>query len=191
MGGQGEPADGVQRGGVTSQGGVAGEVIVERGHGCVGRGRHHLLLPRPRVHHDAGIKLQQRACATTATEPVSAPVYTIALQVTGDPATGPYAVEALTSTSTSVAVRFLVDGVLYRQENSARWCLFGDGGAGTPCNTGILGAGETHTVTARMVDTVSGAVLAEVMTSVVEIAPTSPPPPPPPCTPRGNSGKCK
>ena len=101
-----------------------------------------------------------------------APSHTISLGLIGDPASGPYAVEAKTTSTSGVAVNFYVDGRFVRRENTAKYCLFSGGANGTPCLTGKLGAG-THVVKAQLVSASTGTVLAETQGTVSEPAATT------------------
>jgi hypothetical protein len=105
--------------------------------------------------------------ATFTAASAVAPTHTISLGLIGDPTAGPYAVEAKTSSTSGVAVKFYVDGAFVRRENTARFCLFGGGASGTPCVTGRLGAGS-HVVKAQMINASTGAVLAETQGTVSE-----------------------
>ena len=86
------------------------------------------------------------------------------LALTGDPKTGPFAIEARTA-KTDVYVRFEVDGAAFRTEKIAKFCLFGGGANGSACNTGTLSAG-THVIKAKLVSSTTNLVLAEAQTSV-------------------------
>ena len=81
---------------------------------------------------------------------------TITLKLTGDPATGPYKVEAILSQP--APVDFLLDGVagVFWHEGVAPYSLFGDDGPGK-LKAGTLGNGP-HTIIAR-VGTVESAPL--------------------------------
>jgi hypothetical protein len=85
--------------------------------------------------------------APTPSSPSSPSVpYSADLVLTGDPAIGPYAVEAKTNVPGSIKVEFYVDGNLFRVESSAPYSLFGDNGRPY---SGTLGTG-THLVEAKV-----------------------------------------
>jgi hypothetical protein len=88
----------------------------------------------------------------------------VTLVVTGNPANGPYAVEAQTTLAGALTVNFFVDGSFVHQENIAKYCLFGGDG---PCGTGTLGAG-THVIKAQVVPQGDSTVLAETQITVTE-----------------------
>jgi len=88
----------------------------------------------------------------------------VALVVTGNPATGPYAVEAQTTLTGALTVNFFVDGSFAHQESIPKYCLFGGDG---PCNTGTLGAGA-HVVKAQVLRQSDGTVQAETQITVTE-----------------------
>src|SRR6266536_4810804 len=99
----------------------------------------------------------------------------VALVVTGNPATGPYAVEAQTTLPGALTVNFFVDGTSVHQESIPKYCLF-EGDAA--CATGTLGAGA-HVIKAQVFAQGGSTVLAETQISVTE---GSSPPPPGPVT---------
>jgi hypothetical protein len=86
----------------------------------------------------------------------------VTLVVTGDPATGAYAVEAQTSLTGKLTVNFFVDGSFFHQELIAKYCLFGGDAA---CGTGTLGAGA-HVITAQVLAQGTTTVLAETQITV-------------------------
>ena len=88
----------------------------------------------------------------------------VALVVTGNPATGPYAVEAQTTLTGALTVNFFVDGGFVHQENVGKYCLFGGDG---PCNAGALGAGA-HVIKAQVLRQGDTTVLAETQITVTE-----------------------
>src|SRR5215813_500838 len=94
----------------------------------------------------------------------------VTLVVTGNPGSGPYAVEAQTTLTGALTVNFFVDGSLFHQESIAKYCLFGGDAA---CVTGTLGAGA-HTIKARVLAQGTTMVLAETQITLTEGA--SPPP---------------
>ena len=108
--------------------------------------------------------------AVTSTPSVtSASQPSVTLVVTGNPASGPYAVEAQTTLTGALTVNFFVDGSFVHQESVAKYCLFG--GDGT-CGTGRLGAG-THVIKAQMLRQGASTVLAETQITVTEGASSS------------------
>src|SRR4029453_4893646 len=84
--------------------------------------------------------------------------------VSGNPATGPYAVEAQTTLTGSLTVNFFVDGTLFHEEGIPKDCLFG---GGAPCATGTLGAGS-HVILAQALDAGTGALLGQGQLTVME-----------------------
>ena len=88
----------------------------------------------------------------------------VGLVVTGNPATGAYAVEAQTTLTGALTVNFFVDGSFVHQESTPKYCLFGGDG---PCNTGALGAG-THVIKAQVLPQGDTTVLAETQITVTE-----------------------
>ena len=93
---------------------------------------------------------------------------TVTLVVSGDPATGPYTVEATSSSSGDIRVEFWVDGALRQTENSGPYFLFGDT-SGVPAKS-TLGAGA-HTVLGKVYAQTGSTVLAEAAITVTEGAP--------------------
>ena len=100
--------------------------------------------------------------AVTAAAPP--PAGQVTLVVTGNPASGPYAVEAQTTLPGALTVNFFVDGSFVHQESVAKYCLFGGDG---PCGAGTLGAG-THVIKAQVLAQGTTTVLAETQISVTE-----------------------
>ena len=88
----------------------------------------------------------------------------VTLVVTGNPGSGPYAVEAQTTLLGAVTLNFLVDGSLFHQEGIAKYCLFGGDMA---CATGTLGAGG-HTIKAQVLAQGTTTVLAETQITMTE-----------------------
>ncbi|OGF81861.1 hypothetical protein A2930_01970 [Candidatus Giovannonibacteria bacterium RIFCSPLOWO2_01_FULL_45_34] len=109
----------------------------------------------------------------TQTIPVSVPVVqptptppsgvSVTLNLVGNPATGPYTLEAQTSVAGDIKVEFWVDGNLYRTENFYPYTLFGDNGSSF--FTGTLGQGS-HTVSAKVYGQNSSTLLAEASTAI-------------------------
>ena len=108
------------------------------------------------------------AASVAPSTPSTAPSSSLSLVTSGDPATGPYAVEARTSTTSGVAVKFYVDGAFHREERVAKFCLFAGGDGGTPCNTGRLGGTAPRVVKAQLIASATGAVLAEAQLTISE-----------------------
>jgi Divergent InlB B-repeat domain len=88
----------------------------------------------------------------------------VTLAVSGNPATGPYAVEAQTTLPGPLTVNFFVDGGFVQQEVAAKYCLFGGDAA---CGTGVLGAGA-HVIKAQVLAPGTTTVLAETQLTVTE-----------------------
>src|SRR4029453_1564317 len=84
--------------------------------------------------------------------------------VSGDPATGPYAVEATTTLTGSLTMNFLLDGFLVHQEGIPKYCLFGGDG---PCATGALGVGP-HVIHVQALDAGTGARLGQGQLNVTD-----------------------
>jgi len=84
--------------------------------------------------------------------------------VTGNPGTGPYAVEAQTTLPGALTVNFFVDGSFVQQEVVAKYCLFGGDAL---CNTGTLGTGP-HVIKAQVLRQGDTTVLAEAQITVTE-----------------------
>ena len=114
-------------------------------------------VTKPRIQVD-------RALAALGQAPTPPTPPTVTLVVTGTPSTAPYAVEAQTTATGPLTVNFFVDGAFYRQENVAKYCLFGGDG---PCGTGQLGAGS-HVVRAQVLPQGGSTVLAETQITVTE-----------------------
>jgi hypothetical protein len=106
------------------------------------------------------------ALAVTATFVAPA---TVALTVTGNPATGPYNVQAVTSLPGDIRVEFWVDGALRRTENAAPYSLFGDSGG--VLLTSTLGAGS-HAVVGKVYAQTGSTVLAEAAITITEGGPS-------------------
>jgi hypothetical protein len=107
------------------------------------------------------------SCGGASETPVntaSPPPGSVTLVVTGNPASGPYAVEAQTTLTGALTVNFFVDGSFVHQENVAKYCLFGGDG---PCATGTLGAGA-HVIKAQVLAQGTATVLAETQITVTE-----------------------
>jgi subtilisin len=100
--------------------------------------------------------------AVTAAAPP--PSGTVTLVVSGNPATGPYAVEAQTTLPGALTVNFVVDGSSVHQESVPKYCLFG---GDATCTTGTLGAGA-HVIKAQVFAQGTTTVLAETQISVTE-----------------------
>lgn len=100
------------------------------------------------------------------------PTAAVTLVVTGDPAAGPYAVEAQVTPPGAWQVTFLVDSTLFHQESVSAYCLFGGDG---PCATGTLGTGA-HVITAQVFQQGGITILAESQITVT--GGQSPPPGP-------------
>jgi hypothetical protein len=92
------------------------------------------------------------------------------LILAGNPATGPYAVEAKTNISGDLKVQFFVNGNLFRVESSPPYSIFGDNG--TPYR-GTLGAG-THIIEAKAYAQTATPV-AQAQLTIVEPSTTQPP----------------
>jgi len=90
------------------------------------------------------------------------PPPSVTLVITGDPATGPFAVEAQTALTGALTVNFFVDGTFVNQETAARYCLFGGDAV---CGAGTLGAGA-HVIKAQVLAQASTTLLAETETTV-------------------------
>ena len=88
----------------------------------------------------------------------------VALVVTGNPAAGPYAVEAQTTLTGALTVNFFVDGTFVHQESIFKYCLFG---GDATCATGTLGAGA-HVIKAQVMAQGTTTVLAEGQITVTE-----------------------
>lgn len=97
------------------------------------------------------------------------PSFSVTINISGDPALGPYAVEAVTDVP-SPKVNFLVDGNPYHTESDPKYCMFG---GDATCNTGVLGGG-THTVKVQVTSGTDTTVLAEATKTITELS--APPP---------------
>jgi hypothetical protein len=117
--------------------------------------------------HDAVTGALLATTSKTIVEGTPSP--TLTLVVTGMPSAGsPYAVQAQTTQTSGVRVRFYRNGTLVRTESVAKFCLFGGGdGATVPCNTGKFGTG-THAIEVRVHSTSNDALLAKANITIVE-----------------------
>jgi len=102
--------------------------------------------------------------ATNTTYTANYIAATVNLVVIGDPATGPYTVEARTTIPGDIRVQFFVDGNLYRTENIFGYFLFGGDTSGI---LGRLGVGK-HNILARVFYQTGSALLAETQINITE-----------------------
>jgi len=120
---------------------------------------------------DIGAYQSAAGSGSTVTAPLSPSIAlqppstsTVTLVVTGDPSTGPYAVEAQTTAPGPLTVTFFVDGTLFGQESVPKYCIVvGD----AICAVGILGAG-THAIKAQVFQQGGTVVLAETQITLTE-----------------------
>ena len=131
--------------------------------GTLGMGAHVI---KAQVFQQGGSTVLAEAQISVTEGSTSAP---LTLVVTGNPATGPYAVEAQTTLAGSLTVQFSVDGSFFHQESVAAYCLFGGDG---PCLTGTLGTGA-HVIKAQVFQQGGTTVLAEAQISVTEGSPSA------------------
>ena len=82
----------------------------------------------------------------------------------GNPATGPYTVEARNSVPGDIRVQFYVDGKLYRTENIFGYFLFGGDTSGILDRLGV----GTHNILARVLYQTKSALLAETQINITE-----------------------
>ena len=102
--------------------------------------------------------------ATNTTYTANYIAATVNLVVIGDPATGPYTVEARTTIPGDIRVQFFVDGNLYRTENIFGYFLFGGDTSGILSRLGV----GTHNILARVFYQTGSTVLAETQINITE-----------------------
>ena len=83
----------------------------------------------------------------------------------GNPATGPYNVEARTNIPGDIRVQFFVDGAVYHTENFFGYFLFGGDTGAIPKSR--LGVGS-HNILARVFYQTGSEVLAETQINITE-----------------------
>ena len=108
--------------------------------------------------------------------PTATPGTQYSLIVSGTTST-PYYVE-LKSSVPNIKVVFYVDGVLYRTETTARYCLFG----GDVCAPGTLSAGQ-HIIAAKTYDKTTGVLLDTQSITIGQTTPSPTATPVPTATP--------
>jgi len=117
----------------------------------------------PLTDSDSGIT-KPRIRIDQALSVLAPPSESVTLVVTGNPAAGPYAVEAQTTLTGALTVNFFVDGSFVHQESIFKYCLFG---GDATCATGTLGAGA-HVIKAQVLAQGTTTVLAEGQMTVTE-----------------------